>query len=94
MLQEVFDYLKTVCGDLHMTRGDFDNAGSRYPEEKVPTLSRHLPFDWQCITLCNMGPAVLQQPPPIQGANQNNALFVCRCSALAALKLGFVTDTR
>ncbi|KAK9832101.1 hypothetical protein WJX81_007014 [Elliptochloris bilobata] len=36
--QEVFDYLKTVCGDLHVTRGDFDNAGSQYPEEKVLSL--------------------------------------------------------
>ena len=27
-----------MCGDLHMTRGEFDNAGSRYPEEKVRSL--------------------------------------------------------
>lgn len=39
----MFDYLKTVCGDLHVTRGDFDNAGSRFPEEKVRAEAAHLP---------------------------------------------------
>lgn len=33
--QEVYDYLKTVCTDIHITRGNFDEAGSKYPEEKV-----------------------------------------------------------
>lgn len=33
-LQEIHDYLKTVCADLHVTKGDFDEDGS-YPEDKV-----------------------------------------------------------
>lgn len=32
--QELHDYLKTVCGDLHVTKGDFDEDSS-YPEQKV-----------------------------------------------------------
>ena len=35
--QETYDFLKTVCTDLYITRGDFDEAGSRYPDEKVRT---------------------------------------------------------
>lgn len=33
-LQEIHDYLKTVCADLHVTKGDFDEDAS-YPEDKV-----------------------------------------------------------
>ena len=32
--QELHEYLKTVCGDLHVTKGDFDEDSS-YPEQKV-----------------------------------------------------------
>ncbi len=35
MLQETYDFLKTVCTDLHITKGDFDEAGSKYPDDKV-----------------------------------------------------------
>ncbi len=38
-LQETYDFLKTVCTDLHITRGDFDEAGSKYPDEKVLKMS-------------------------------------------------------
>ena len=31
--QEVQDYLKTICSDLHVTRGEFDE--SSYPETKA-----------------------------------------------------------
>ncbi|DBA68004.1 hypothetical protein WJX79_002108 [Trebouxia sp. C0005] len=32
--KEIHDYLKTVCADMHVTKGDFDEDGS-YPEDKV-----------------------------------------------------------
>ena len=32
--QEIHNYLKTVCADLHVTKGDFDEDAS-YPEDKV-----------------------------------------------------------
>lgn len=31
--QEVYDYLKGICSDVHMTRGEFDEGS--YPETKV-----------------------------------------------------------
>jgi predicted phosphodiesterase len=34
--QEVQDYLKTICSDLHVVRGEFDEGG--YPETKVLTI--------------------------------------------------------
>ena len=34
MVQEVYDYLKTVCGDLHVSKGDFDES-NKYPDEEV-----------------------------------------------------------
>ncbi|CAK0786227.1 Vacuolar protein sorting-associated protein 29 [Coccomyxa viridis] len=36
--KETYDFLKTVCTDLYITRGDFDEAGSKYPDEKVLTV--------------------------------------------------------
>lgn len=33
-MQELHDYLKTVCGDLHVTKGDFDEDPG-YPEQTV-----------------------------------------------------------
>ncbi|CAL5226877.1 g9750 [Coccomyxa viridis] len=33
--KETYDFLKTVCTDLHITKGDFDEAGSKYPDDKV-----------------------------------------------------------
>lgn len=38
-MQEIHDYLKTVCADLHVTKGDFDEDGS-YPEDKVAVTAR------------------------------------------------------
>lgn len=32
--KEIQDYLKTVCADMHVTKGDFDEDSS-YPEDKV-----------------------------------------------------------
>ena len=37
--QELHEYLKTVCGDLHVTKGDFDEDSS-YPEQKVGPAGR------------------------------------------------------
>jgi hypothetical protein len=37
-VQEVQDYLKTICNDLHVTRGEFDEAS--YPETKASAGSR------------------------------------------------------
>ena len=34
--QEVQDYLKTICSDLHVVRGEFDEGN--YPETKVLTI--------------------------------------------------------
>lgn len=39
-IQEIHDYLKTVCADMHVTKGDFDEDGN-YPEDKVATM--HVP---------------------------------------------------
>lgn len=39
--QELHEYLKTVCGDLHVTKGDFDEDSS-YPEQKVGN-AHHIP---------------------------------------------------
>ncbi|KAK9918160.1 hypothetical protein WJX75_001805 [Coccomyxa subellipsoidea] len=33
--REVYDYLKTVCTDIHITRGNFDEAAAKYPEDEV-----------------------------------------------------------
>lgn len=38
-LQEVHDYLKTVCPDLHITRGEYDED-SRYPDTKTLTIGQ------------------------------------------------------
>jgi hypothetical protein len=35
--QEVHDYLKSLCGDVHITRGEYDDD-SRYPETKQLTI--------------------------------------------------------
>lgn len=37
MVQEVQDFLKTVCSDLHITRGEYDED-SRYPETKTVNI--------------------------------------------------------
>ena len=42
MLQETYDFLKTVCTDLHITKGDFDEAGSKYPDDKVSSKIAYL----------------------------------------------------
>ncbi|BDA49162.1 Vacuolar protein sorting-associated protein 29 [Coccomyxa sp. Obi] len=33
--REVYDYLKTICTDIHITRGNFDEASAKYPEDEV-----------------------------------------------------------
>lgn len=38
-LQEVHDYLKTVCPDLHITRGEYDED-TRYPDTKTLTIGQ------------------------------------------------------
>lgn len=37
--QEVHDYFKTLCPDLHITRGEYDED-SRYPENKTLTIGQ------------------------------------------------------
>ncbi|KAK6920848.1 Calcineurin-like phosphoesterase domain, lpxH-type [Dillenia turbinata] len=36
---EVHDYLKTICPDLHITRGEYDEE-TRYPETKIITIGQ------------------------------------------------------
>lgn len=38
-LQEVHDYLKTLCPDMHITRGEYDEE-TRYPETKTLTIGQ------------------------------------------------------
>ena len=38
-MQEVHDYLKTICPDLHVTRGEYDED-ARYPETKTLTIGQ------------------------------------------------------
>jgi vacuolar protein sorting-associated protein 29 len=33
--RDVYDYLKGVCGDLHVAKGEFDDPACGYPENKV-----------------------------------------------------------
>jgi vacuolar protein sorting-associated protein 29 len=37
--QEVHDYLKTLCPDLHITRGEYDEE-TKYPETKTLTIGQ------------------------------------------------------
>ena len=37
--QEVHDYFKSLCPDLHVTRGEYDED-SRYPENKTLTIGQ------------------------------------------------------
>ncbi|MBA0689234.1 hypothetical protein Goari_006969 [Gossypium aridum] len=39
MIVEVHDYFKTLCPDLHITRGEYDED-SRYPENKTLTIGQ------------------------------------------------------
>jgi vacuolar protein sorting-associated protein 29 len=38
-IKEVHDYLKSLCPDLHITRGEYDED-SRYPETKTLTIGQ------------------------------------------------------
>ena len=38
-VQEVHDYLKTLCPDLHITRGEYDEE-IKYPETKTLTIGQ------------------------------------------------------
>ncbi|GMN45667.1 hypothetical protein TIFTF001_014858 [Ficus carica] len=38
-IKEVHDYLKTLCPDLHITRGEYDEE-TRYPETKTLTIGQ------------------------------------------------------
>ncbi len=55
-MQEVYDYLKTICTDMHITRGNFDEASAKYPEDEVceshiVTL-HHSSCELKCRTQC------------------------------------------
>ncbi|KAK3406298.1 hypothetical protein EUGRSUZ_K02462 [Eucalyptus grandis] len=39
LAEEVHDYLKTLCPDLHITRGEYDEE-TRYPETKTLTIGQ------------------------------------------------------
>jgi len=36
--KDVFDYLKTIANDVHVVKGEFDDATLNYPENKVVTI--------------------------------------------------------
>lgn len=38
-LQEIHDYLRTICPDLHISRGEYDEE-TRYPETKTLTIGQ------------------------------------------------------
>lgn len=38
-MQEIHDYLRTICSDLHITRGEYDED-TRYPETKTLTIGQ------------------------------------------------------
>ncbi|XP_015795914.1 vacuolar protein sorting-associated protein 29 [Tetranychus urticae] len=38
--KETYDYLKTLASDVHVVRGDFDDIGLNYPEQKVVTVGQ------------------------------------------------------
>lgn len=38
--RESFDYLKTLASDVHVVKGDFDEQGLNYPEQKVVTVGK------------------------------------------------------
>ena len=44
--QEVYDYLRSICADVHVTKGDFDDQKG-YPEDEVLSIG-----DFR-IGLCN-----------------------------------------
>jgi vacuolar protein sorting-associated protein 29 len=35
--QEVYDYLRSICADVHVTKGDFDDQKG-YPEDEVLSI--------------------------------------------------------
>ena len=37
VLQEVYDYLRSICADVHVTKGDFDEQKG-YPEDEVLSI--------------------------------------------------------
>jgi vacuolar protein sorting-associated protein 29 len=38
--KDSFDYLKTLATDVHVVRGDFDDANTNWPEQKVVTVGQ------------------------------------------------------
>ncbi len=38
--QESYDYLRTLANDVHVVRGDFDEATTSYPDQKVVTVGQ------------------------------------------------------
>eukprot|EP00270_Netrium_digitus_P006067 TRINITY_DN1826_c0_g1_i1.p1 TRINITY_DN1826_c0_g1~~TRINITY_DN1826_c0_g1_i1.p1 ORF type:complete len:206 (-),score=52.23 TRINITY_DN1826_c0_g1_i1:150-767(-) len=37
-IKEIYDYLKTLCADVHVTKGEYDEDGGKYPDTKVVTI--------------------------------------------------------
>ena len=35
--QEIYDYLRSICADVHVTKGDFDDVKG-YPEDEVLSI--------------------------------------------------------
>lgn len=65
-LQEIHDYLKALCPDLHITRGEYDED-TRYPETKTLTIGQfklgichghqvYLPHIFPTIDSLHVGP--------------------------------------
>ncbi|KAI1285916.1 Vacuolar protein sorting-associated protein 29 [Halotydeus destructor] len=38
--KETYDYLKTLASDVHVVKGDFDEASLNYPDQKVVTVGQ------------------------------------------------------
>ncbi|RUO96039.1 vacuolar protein sorting-associated protein 29-like protein [Jimgerdemannia flammicorona] len=42
--KETYDYLRTIAGDIHVVRGDYDEVGSPLPTITTPPFLSFLPF--------------------------------------------------
>ena len=58
-LQEIHDYLKTVCADMHVTKGDFDEDFS-YPEDKVSLVANLLHMSFSLLMIAWLAEQVLK----------------------------------
>lgn len=62
--QEVFDYLKTIANDVHVVKGEFDDATLNYPENKVVTVGAFRIGVTHGHQVVPWGDKVSRAPPP------------------------------